>query len=65
MVWLKTCPKCRGDLYLRPQIESDEVACIQCGIAMSPPEARRVIVAARRLPLPGRRSRVIERLSGP
>jgi hypothetical protein len=29
-MWFKTCPRCKGDLYLRDNIDSHEIVCIQC-----------------------------------
>jgi hypothetical protein len=29
-MWLKACPRCRGDLYARHQPEGLEITCIQC-----------------------------------
>ncbi len=30
-MWLKMCLKCRGDLYLRHEIEGKDIVCLQCG----------------------------------
>lgn len=30
-MWLKACPKCEGDLYLRHEIDGKDIVCIQCG----------------------------------
>ncbi|HZA24580.1 MAG TPA: hypothetical protein VFA32_18620 [Dehalococcoidia bacterium] len=30
-MWLKMCPKCGGDLYLRDEIDGKDVVCLQCG----------------------------------
>lgn len=31
MFWLKSCPRCRGDLYEGKDIYGQYVACLQCG----------------------------------
>ena len=31
MLWLKSCPKCRGDLQQRNDQYGSYVACLQCG----------------------------------
>jgi hypothetical protein len=31
MIWLKGCPKCRGDMHYDPLVE--EYVCLQCGLA--------------------------------
>jgi hypothetical protein len=31
VMWLKACPKCEGDLYLRREIDGKDIVCIQCG----------------------------------
>jgi len=30
-MWLKLCPKCGGDLYLRQEIDGCDIVCMQCG----------------------------------
>jgi hypothetical protein len=32
-MWLKMCPKCGGDLYLRDEIDGKDIVCLQCGHA--------------------------------
>ncbi len=32
MVFLKACPKCRGDLAMASDIYGDFLACLQCGL---------------------------------
>ena len=32
MIWLKGCPKCRGDMHYDPLVE--EYVCLQCGLAV-------------------------------
>jgi hypothetical protein len=31
MMWLKACPRCRGDLYMEHNIGESYVSCLQCG----------------------------------
>ncbi|HEY8491608.1 MAG TPA: hypothetical protein VIO14_11505 [Dehalococcoidia bacterium] len=31
MFWLKSCPKCGGDLYAETRDASAEITCLQCG----------------------------------
>ena len=31
MIWLKACPKCRGDMVLDTDYYGHYVSCIQCG----------------------------------
>jgi hypothetical protein len=31
MFWLKSCPRCRGDLYEGKDVYGRYVACLQCG----------------------------------
>ena len=32
MLWLKSCPRCRGDLYQeRTELDEEELYCMQCG----------------------------------
>lgn len=31
MMWLKACPRCRGDLFLDGDAYGEFVSCIQCG----------------------------------
>jgi predicted nucleic-acid-binding Zn-ribbon protein len=43
MMWLKGCPKCRGDLYEEPAIGAHSVAvryvsCLQCGYMLTDQE---------------------------
>ena len=47
MLWLKDCPRCRGDRYLDEGYDGPEVACIQCGY--------RTYVGPQLVPLPQRR----------
>jgi len=31
MFWLKTCPRCKGDLYLDHDLNGRDAVCLQCG----------------------------------
>ena len=62
MMWLKGCPKCRGDLYEEPAIGAQSVAaryvsCLQCGYLLSDQEEMGLRRATPR-PLPRARVRV-------
>jgi hypothetical protein len=37
-VWLKSCPRCAGDLLVKADIEGSYVECVQCGSELSPVE---------------------------
>jgi hypothetical protein len=46
-MWLKGCPKCRGDLFEEPAIGPRSIAgslviCLQCGHLLSDDEERRL-----------------------
>ena len=49
MIWLKGCPKCEGDLYLRKDAYGGHRSCLQCGY-QDDPEAPRL--AKTLVPLP-------------
>jgi hypothetical protein len=34
MMWLKSCPRCRGDLVLDSDYYANYVSCIQCGASL-------------------------------
>ncbi len=34
MMWLKSCPRCRGDLVLDSDYYGNYVSCIQCGASL-------------------------------
>jgi len=34
MMWLKSCPRCRGDLVLDSDYYGHYVSCIQCGASL-------------------------------
>ena len=51
MVWLKGCPKCKGDLFLDSDCYGKFQTCIQCGyIRELVDESGAVIAAPRSLP---------------
>ena len=63
MIWLKGCPKCRGDMHYDPLVE--EYVCLQCGLAVErlpsqsaepSPEALTAGVASGKPPRPDRKS---------
>ena len=35
MVWLKSCPRCNGDLTENEDLHGHYVACVQCGYYLS------------------------------
>jgi uncharacterized Zn finger protein (UPF0148 family) len=35
MMWLKSCPKCRGDLFEEHDLGGSAVICLQCGKILS------------------------------
>ena len=48
MYWLKTCPRCRGDLYASRNIYGHFVQCLQCGYELSD-QARALLLRSGRL----------------
>ncbi len=43
MLWLKSCPRCRGDL-LRTSHDGEHVlSCLQCGHALAELQAKRLV----------------------
>jgi hypothetical protein len=47
MMWLKGCPRCKGDLFveagINPEVYSARfVNCLQCGYSLSPEEEARL-----------------------
>ena len=38
--WLRTCPKCGGDLKLQPDLTVPYVGCVQCGLELNPAQER-------------------------
>ena len=47
MVWMKTCPRCRGDLALDYDLDGPYIGCIQCGAVLSKRDEQALV----RLPL--------------
>jgi len=43
MFWLKSCPRCRGDLLRTSHSGEHIVSCLQCGRALPEPQAKRLI----------------------
>lgn len=46
-LWLKQCPKCRGDLYLTEDLFDKYLACLQCGRRVALAEAGELAPAER------------------
>ena len=42
MMWLKSCPRCRGDLVLDSDYYGRYVSCIQCGASLDKSEQSRL-----------------------
>jgi predicted nucleic-acid-binding Zn-ribbon protein len=38
MMWLKACPRCRGDLYPEEDLSGAYLQCLQCGYTLYEPE---------------------------
>jgi hypothetical protein len=47
MIAFKSCPRCHGDLLIRP--DEDEVTCLQCGHELRPEQKQALL--ARLLPV--------------
>ena len=45
MMWLKACPRCRGDLIRQYEVDGPYVGCLQCGRVLSPSEEQRLVGA--------------------
>ena len=65
MMWLKGCPRCRGDLFEEPAIglppASRSVSCLQCGHVLTDREDAslpRSVPSSRRPAVPAERVRV-------
>ncbi len=48
MFWLKSCPRCRGDVAAREDIYGKDVLCIQCGHRLRPQEIELLLGGTRR-----------------
>jgi hypothetical protein len=49
MLWLKSCPKCRGDLHSDADVFGTFVACVQCGRQLTGAEET-LLLRTRRMP---------------
>lgn len=65
MMWLKACPRCRGDIYLEKDIFESYMKCLQCGHVLRelerlratlPAASARPATSAATEPAPGRRA---------
>lgn len=60
MMWLKSCPRCRGDLMLDSDYYGHYVSCIQCGASLDKSQQdvveQRLFVDRRAMELPEMRS---------
>ncbi|MGA9350799.1 MAG: hypothetical protein WBW48_18620 [Anaerolineae bacterium] len=45
MLWLKACPRCRGDLMRQYGLDGPYVGCLQCGHVLRPSEEQRLVRA--------------------
>ena len=54
MLKIKSCPRCRGDMYENRDIYGAYIECLQCGHMADPGKERE---PARDVPVPGRRER--------
>lgn len=54
MLWLKSCPRCRGDMVLESDFYGQYLSCIQCGNVLGERQARSVALGrAPRFPKAG------------
>lgn len=63
MMWLRACPRCRGDLHLESDRFGKFVSCLQCGTILNESEegSLRVLALARRyFGIPGSRSAILD-----
>lgn len=49
MVYLKACPRCRGDLFTERALREHYITCLQCGHTLSMPEEARLQLCSRNL----------------
>ncbi len=42
MMWLKVCPRCKGDVYAEKDIFETYLKCLQCGHILNEAEKREV-----------------------
>ncbi len=45
MIWLKSCPRCRGDLFLEREIDGHAVRCLQCSACLNRDQERALGIA--------------------
>jgi uncharacterized protein YbaR (Trm112 family) len=50
MMWLKACPRCRGDLFLDSDAYGRFVSCIQCGNILDKAQERMLFRVTAQLP---------------
>lgn len=55
MIWLKACPRCRGDLFLDSDAYGRFVSCIQCGNILEKAQEETLFRLTARLPRTKRR----------
>jgi hypothetical protein len=48
MLFLKACPRCRGDLFQESDADGSYSVCIQCGCRLTEDQIARVLQAGRR-----------------
>ena len=41
--WLKSCPRCAGDLALKPDVSGSYVECVQCGLELNAFQTRALL----------------------
>jgi len=46
MIWMKSCPRCHGDLFLDTDYYGQYVCCIQCGNTLDNAEESRLLQKA-------------------
>lgn len=64
MIWLKACPRCRGDVYPEKDVFETNLKCLQCGHVLSEADKKKAELAAQARPAapttpngtPGRRA---------
>ncbi len=47
MLYLKSCPKCGGDVYLDRDLYGTFMACFQCGHTLNAAEEKKTLAAAK------------------
>ena len=41
--WLKACPRCAGDLALKPDVGGAYIECVQCGLELNGRQVRALV----------------------